>query len=111
MKYCGYINLRATIVGEEKLNHFETILSKEVDDSRLFVQSSNIPGIYRIGCEQLKDGIYHKAGYVWSSRAEVMNEYFGTELVDATYNDYCCCIDKATLESLIDTNEIEKTKR
>ena len=49
---------------------------------KLFYQPTNIEGVYYYGCIQLKDDYDHKAGYVWSSRASVINKAFNLDLID-----------------------------
>lgn len=70
---------------DEKIESGEKIHSKLVErgTEELFCENTNIPGIYSFGAKQLTDGIYHGAGYVWSSRAGCINGEFSMQL----YND------------------------
>lgn len=98
------------IEGDEDLKVLERGMEKEVDDGTLFVSITNIDGIYRYGYQVHKaDPIWgHAAGYVWASRASVMNYNFGTHLIEAYYRKRgtqtytSCAIAKFTLESFLD---------
>lgn len=69
---------------DEKIESGEKIHTKlvERDTEELFCKSTNVPGVYSFGCKQLTDGVYHGAGYVWSSRAGCINGEFGMQLYD-----------------------------
>lgn len=69
---------------DEKIESQEKIYSKVVEHGteELFCMNTNIPGVYSFGCKQLTDGVYHGAGYVWSSRAGCVNGQFGLQLYD-----------------------------
>lgn len=76
---------------DEKIESGEKIHTKlvERDTEELFCKSTNVPGVYSFGCKQLTDGVFHGAGYVWSSRAGCINGEFDMQL----YDD--CVIDNA----------------
>lgn len=40
------------------------------------------PNVYTYGVKQLTDGVHHKAGYVWSSRASAVNKVLNTDLIE-----------------------------
>ena len=62
------------------------IVGEKTPESRLFIKNSNIEGIYYYGSEQLQDGFLgHEKGYIWSSRASVMNKVFGTALCECAF--------------------------
>lgn len=97
------------IVGEEDLKTEEIVLKKEVKDGTYFVRKTNIEGIFNYGFEQSEaDYLGNPAGYVWSSRAGVMNKEFGIALVEVVYkkdNSHCpkaCSMDLAHLEPLLE---------
>lgn len=96
------------LVGDIRLEAKEECLSKELDESRLFVRKTNIEGIYQYGSEQLCDEwMGHGKGYVWSSRASVMNKAFDTALIEARYKvegaiSYsCCAVDLVRFEHML----------
>jgi hypothetical protein len=93
------------ITSDEKIESTEIIESKVVEDGKeeLYYKGTNVPGVFTFGCKQLTDGVYHKAGYVWSSRTGVINGEFNTRLV---YAVICGCgywsIDVDTLKDLVE---------
>lgn len=98
------------LVGDEKLITKDDCLSSitEDGDSRLFVKKTNIEGIFHYGSEQLCEyWMGHEKGYVWSSRASVMNKEFDIALIEARYKvegaiSYsCCAIDLVRFEQLL----------
>lgn len=66
----------------EEVKPTDYCFTKSDDEEFLFIKETNIKGIYSFGMEQLKDSYDHKAGYIWSSRASVMNKEFGTALTE-----------------------------
>ena len=65
------------LIGDEKLDPKEECMSLVKGDSRLFVRKTSIEGLYQYGSEQLcEDYMSHKKGYIWASRASVMNKVF-----------------------------------
>lgn len=108
------------IVGEEDLKTGEVVLEKEVEDGTYFVRKTNIDGIFTYGFKQNKEDYFgNPAGYVWSSRASVMNKQFNLALIEVVYkkeNSYCpisCSMDVAYLEQLLSDTEytIDKSPR
>ena len=56
---------------------------KEVDGGVLFYDKySN--GVYQYGLRSTRPYMDHEAGYIWSSRASVLNQEFGTNLIDVS---------------------------
>lgn len=55
--------------------------SKVADGCLVFVEKTNVAGVYVYGAKQLKDSANHKAGYIWSSRPGVLNGLFNTHFV------------------------------
>lgn len=56
---------------------------KELHDGILFyTKYSN--GIYQYGLRSTRPYMDHEAGYIWSSRASVINQEFGTNLIDVS---------------------------
>ena len=98
------------IIGDEKLITKDEYLSSitEDGDCRLFVRKTNIEGIFLYGSEQLCEyWMGHEKGYVWSSRASVMNKEFDIALIEARYKvesatSYSyCAIDLVIFEQLL----------
>ena len=56
-----------------------------------------IPNVFDFYAAQLEDDDEHEAGYKWASRCSIMNEYFGTELIDV---DCYTTDNKSTPQSL-----------
>lgn len=78
-------NGNVILYGTEKFIAGQVVQTCVDDDEELFLSNSNFDNVFVYGCKQLKDSWDHKAGYVWSSRASVMNKTFGTQLVDVLY--------------------------
>lgn len=96
------------LVGDAKLDPKEECLSLVKGDSRLFVRKTSIEGLYQYGSEQLsEDYMGHKKGYIWASRASVMNKVFDLALTEAyyksegSYSYQCCAIDLVRYEDLL----------
>ena len=98
------------IIGDEKLITKDEYLSSIIEDGdcRLFVRKTNIEGIFLYGSEQLCEyWMGHEKGYVWSSRASVMNKVFDLALAEAyyksegSYSYQCCAIDLVRHEDLL----------
>ena len=113
LTFNGIQGYNVCIEGDEDLKVLERGMEKEVDDGTLFVSITNVDGIYRYGYQVHKaDPIWgHAAGYVWASRASVMNYNFGTHLIEAYYRKRgtqtytSCAIAKFTLESFLDMDK------
>jgi hypothetical protein len=97
------INNRPNIRDSQDVVIGDIVNYKVIGSRKLFVKSTNIAGLYDYGCEQLEDGIYHKKGYIWSSRAGVINKYLNMSIVDVVYNGRLLGMDKSVLEPLINT--------
>lgn len=102
------------IIGDEALKCNERCLTKEDPDGILFITNTNVDGIFCYGYEQKKrDYFGHGPGYVWASRASVMNANFDVALVEAcykkegSYSYTTCAIDLARLELLLKDTEYE----
>lgn len=100
------------IIGDTELISGDDVLSKVSGDNRLFVKKTNIEGIFTYGCEQLVEEYYgHSMGYIWASRASVMNGAFDIALIKCNYKvegspSYrSCAIDVAHLEELLEETE------
>lgn len=96
------------LIGDEKLESREECFSLIKGDSRLFVRKTSIEGLYQYGSEQLReDYMGHKKGYIWASRASVMNKVFDLALTEAyyksesSYSYQCCAIDLVRYEDLL----------
>ena len=93
--------------GDEPLQILDTILELERPGSagKLFVKKTNIEGLFIYGLEQTRAEYFgHRPGYIWSSRASVMNAAFDLTLYEAAYrNDatrtyVTCAVDLVRLE-------------
>lgn len=111
--FMGYNNT-PYIIGEEDLKTEEVVLEKEANDGTYFVRKTNIEGIFKYGFRQNKeDFMGNPAGYVWSSRAGVMNKEFDVALVEVCYkkegsSSYTSCsMDLAHLEPLLEGTSYE----
>lgn len=80
----------------------------DTESSLVFIERTNIEGIFKYGIKQLFDDGEHGHGYIWHSRASVMNQYFGCALIDIYYRKegnlpyQTCSIDLAHLEPLLE---------
>jgi hypothetical protein len=74
----------------EDIRSGEYVGTKSDDEYFLFVKDTNVSGVYYFGCEQLKDDYMHKAGYIWSSRAGVINDAFDMALKEVCINNNAC---------------------
>lgn len=108
LDFMGYNNT-PYIIGEEDLKTEEIFLEKEVEDGTYFVRKTNIDGIFTYGFKQSKEDYSgNPAGYVWSSRAGVMNKEFDVALVKVVYKKEgspsytSCAIDLVHLEPLLE---------
>jgi hypothetical protein len=95
------------LIGDERLVCNKRCLTKEDPEGILFITNTNVEGIFRYGYEQMKaDYFGHGPGYVWHSRASVMNANFDVMLMEAYYkeegsNTYTtCAIDMVRYEEL-----------
>ena len=102
------------IIGEEDLRCKDMCLTKEDGEGILFVTSTNVEGIFTYGYKLKKEDYFgHGPGYVWSSRASVMNANFDIALYHAYYKKAgsvsytCCSIDLAHLEPLLEGTQYE----
>lgn len=93
--------------GDKKIDYGERVLEKHLGkDGIVFVAKTNIDSIYTYGCEQTRDNYFgHKPGYIWASRASVMNAVFDVVLYEARYScnsSYCtCAVDLVQIEDLL----------
>lgn len=108
IKFNGQFSCYVKLEGDENLVWQTTdVCSKVIDDGRLFVRGSNLEGFYTYGCEQLTDNWEHKAGYIWSSRASVMNAAFDLQLIDCvyfkkgSYTPISCAVSARVLQKLL----------
>lgn len=98
------------ITGDMPIEYLGRAVEKELpeDGGILFVSKTNIEGIYTYGLEQTKHSYFgHKPGYIWSSRASVINAAFDYVLYEACYRSdesrsYCsCAVDLVRFEQLL----------
>ena len=97
--------------GDEELETLDRVLETQKEDGKPFVTRTNIEGIYKYGFEQTAQVYWgHKPGYIWASRASVMNAAFGITLYEACYrtgksNLYrTCAIDLVRFEHFLKAN-------
>ena len=77
---------RIYVVGEDDVKLLDRILEQEDKEGTTFVRATNIEGIYDYGYQQKKaDYMGNPTGYIWSSRAGVMNKVFNTKLIEVAY--------------------------
>lgn len=109
LKIRSISNGNVYLEGDVNVMNNEVIHSKEDNEGTLFVKNTNIEGIFNYGYKtKFADPVWDKpAGYVWSSRASVMNKTFGLKLLDVTYNYCSVAIDLAHLEALLVDTEYE----
>ena len=95
------------ITGDEKLEYLERVQEKQCETGKLFIARTSIDGIYTYGLEQTL-GYYfgHGPGYIWSSRASVINSQLDTVLHEAAYRQgdrcYCsCAVDLVRFEGIL----------
>lgn len=71
---------------DENIESKNIIHVKYIDNGELFVKNTNIEDVFTYGFKTLApDHWGHPAGYIWTSRASVMNKIFNLSLVDV----YC----------------------
>lgn len=85
-------NLSSTIVEyKEKKVGIDTLYYKKYSD-----------GTYSFGLIQGAESQFgHTKGYVWSSRASVINKYFGLKITEVGINGVCRAMPVSMLESLL----------
>lgn len=107
----GTIFITSDVKMEPRTIVQDFIVGDENPESRLFIKSTNLAGIYTYGAEQLRDSYFgHSAGYIWASRCGVMNKVFNTALHECairtsnqlTYTS--CAIDLVVYESFLNEN-------
>ena len=94
--------------GDEPLKSIDRIFEQECGCGVAFLNRTNIEGLYTHGLEQKVEQHWgHGPGYVWASRASVMNAQFGVALYEAYYkgpgsNCYqTCAIDLVRFEDAL----------
>ena len=114
LEYLSYefdrVYLRSDIsVKEGKIIDTKVITNNDGNDYELFIKDTNIPGLYTYGSKQLEDSEQHEAGYIWPSRASVMNRFFGVKFLEGVIGEECFAIDADTLQKLIESQGRECT--
>lgn len=106
-------NYRFTVWFKRPLYEIELgdyIETRVIGDSELFLQETNIKGVYRYGLKQLKDTADHKAGYIWTSRTGVINHVFSkrmTEIVIDSWGGFC--VDANELSEFVNNKQKDIT--
>lgn len=111
IKFDGIVNGLPAFSGATKL-HFDTerVLQQELPMSGgiAFICRANLDGFFLYGIEQTKQDVMGNGpGYIWASRASVMNKVFDVALVDVLYKSDdsrfygSCAIDVAHLREFL----------
>lgn len=92
------------IKGDIDIRPITRIMERDTDNKHtLFIRNTNIDGFYDFGLQAHEADYWgNPAGYVWSSRAGVVNKVFGVKLVDVYYNSMCIAISVDKLTELLD---------
>ena len=95
------------ITGDEKLEYLERVQEKQCETGKLFIARTSIDGIYTYGLEQTLGSYFgHGPGYIWSSRASVINSQLDTVLHEAAYREgdrgyRSCAVDLIRFEGIL----------
>lgn len=95
------------LTGDEPMKVIGRVQEKQCDTGKLFIARTSIEGIYTYGLEQTRGDYFgHGPGYIWSSRASVINSQLDTALHEAAYREgnrcYCsCAIDLVRFEGIL----------
>lgn len=111
IKFEGIINGLPAFSGATKLQFdSKRVLEQELPKSGgiAFIRGANLDGFFQYGIEQTaQDDMGHGPGYIWASRASVMNKVFDVALVDVLYKTDdskfygSCAIDVAHLREFL----------
>lgn len=117
IQFKGMVNGCPAFVGTQKLEfNKERAIEKRLDNNEgiAFIRLANIDGFATYGLEQTREYEYgHGPGYIWASRATVMNKVFDVALVDVLYKTEnsstysSCAIDVAHMLELLEGTEYE----
>ena len=115
MKFNEMMNGNICIEGPEYLVSSGIAMSTIREGQEYFIRKTNIEGIYTYGIKSLTpDPVWDKpAGYIWASRASVMNRIFDTCLRECYYRKegtqtYTCgAIDLVRYEQFLKENGYE----
>lgn len=117
IQFQGIVNGCPAFVGTEKLEFKkERAIEKRLDNNEgiAFIKLANMEGFATYGIEQTKEYDYgHGPGYIWASRATVMNKVFDVALIDILYKTEnsstysCCAIDLVHLMELLEGTDYE----
>ena len=96
------------LTGSEDLFSEEISNKKQLEDGYIFVRKTNIPGIFTYGLCQTRNEYYgHGPGYIWASRASVMNKELDCCFYEACYRKEgtityrTCAVDLVRLEDFL----------
>jgi len=111
LKIKQIINGTYYLTCDKKIQAKDKIYSASVENNtmELFCEDTDVEGVYCFGATQLTDGLYHKAGYTWSSRPSCINGQFGMQLVDVII-DSCAyfAVDIHILKTLVEEHTGKK---
>ena len=86
MKFEAIKDNKLYFTSNNKLESKNIVHVKYIGDGELFVKDTNIEDVFTYGFKTLSPDVWgHPAGYVWTSRASVMNRTFNLSLIDV----YC----------------------
>ena len=98
------------ITGDEPMKVLERVQEKQCETGKLFIARTSVDGIYTYGLEQTVGSYFgHGPGYIWSSRASVINSQLDTVLHEAAYREgnrcYCsCAVDLVRFEGILNAH-------
>lgn len=92
----------------KKIESGEVIHSSSDGKLERFVKDTSEEGVFEYGAIQLTDSWDHKAGYIWSSRCSVMNQIFGTRLVEVVINSRSYAMDVDVLKTIAERDLSQK---
>lgn len=117
IRFNGMVNGCPAFIGTQPLQfNKERAMEQRLGNNEgiAFIRPANLDGFATYGIEQTRGHeCGHGAGYIWSSRATVMNKVFDVALVDVLYktensNLYSsCAIDVAHLVELLEGTEYQ----
>lgn len=117
IQFNGMVNGVPAFIGTQKLEfNKDRAVEQRLDnnDGIAFIRLANIDGFATYGLEQTRDDYYgHGPGYIWASRATVMNKVFDVALIDALYMQEggslytSCAIDLVHVKEFLEGTEYE----
>jgi len=96
--------------------HWNVWLTGQMDESYKLLESGTVLdeddyyqlwcgqdtlGFWHYGARQLEDNIEHAAGYMWSSRASIMNKYLPSHIADIVVNQMATAVSLEDLKRIL----------